>query len=263
MSKPASDTWSPSQRSAWWYQKFAATTCHLVAGTFGRVRTLNAPPPIADDKPLIIASNHPSWWDPMVGLVALLRYFPDRPAFVPIDPEGMNQHPIFPRVGFFPVAPNTARGARSLLRHGRAALETPGGLIWITPEGRFVDPGQRPLHLKPGTAALATRVPNATLLPATLDYRFGPNPRPDARILFGQPIEANNREPADVHEQLADNLTASLDRLAATPDDDPAWTTIFAPPDSITRRYYRLIKAYLSDPRAYDLMHLNGDAAHD
>ena len=36
-------------------------------------------------KPLIVYSNHPSWWDPLVCLVAATTFFQDRRHYAPID----------------------------------------------------------------------------------------------------------------------------------------------------------------------------------
>lgn len=245
-----------ARRSDWWFNKFAATAVHLVARQFRRVCVLDHPPTINPDRPLIIASNHPSWWDPMVGLISLLRYFPDRHPYVPIDPVGMNQHPIMARVGFFPVEPDSPAGARSLLRHGQTILARPRTLLWITPEGSFTNPLHRPLLLKPGIARLAAAVPDAQLLPVAIHHRFADHPRPDALLHFGSVIDTL-RDTRSTHEYLTNRLTHTLDQLLHARDDDPRWHTILDVPDATLDRYTRLLRAYLTTPRAYDPVHLS------
>ncbi len=40
-----------------------------------------------EGRPLVIYSNHASWWDPLVGLVLLREYFAQRTIYAPIDAE--------------------------------------------------------------------------------------------------------------------------------------------------------------------------------
>src|SRR5215212_4919493 len=42
------------------------------------------------DEPLLVVLNHPSWWDPMIGIV-LSRAFPDADQFAAIDAEAGRQ----------------------------------------------------------------------------------------------------------------------------------------------------------------------------
>ncbi|WP_428389009.1 lysophospholipid acyltransferase family protein [Mucisphaera sp.] len=255
--------WSVEQRSAWMVGKFAATSVHLVARTFRCVSVLDRPTDVDADRPLIIASNHPSWWDPMVGLVSLQRYMPDRPAFVPIDPVGYEAHGVFAKVGFFPVEPNTRRGGVALLNYGQQALGVPGGLVWITPEGRFVDPRVRPVVLKPGASLLASRVAGCQVLPAAIEYRFGGEPKPEAILSFGEVIETDGLSAGAIGEALTAGLTATMDRLAEVVQtgqvdeggDGP--TKILEGSPKLVSSLMKLMRAYRSGPRAYDPRHLD------
>ncbi|MEQ9460261.1 MAG: lysophospholipid acyltransferase family protein [Phycisphaeraceae bacterium] len=252
--------WTPDHRSAWMFDKFAATSVHLVAGTFGEVRVLRPPAAGLADRPLILASNHPSWWDPMVGLVTLLRYLPERVPFVPIDPKGYREHPVFARVGFFPLEPASSRGAVSLLRDGRKALGFPGGLVWITPEGRFTDPRVRPLQLRPGAAALALRTPGAVLVPVAIEYRFGAEPKPEAYLSYGEPIETCGASVDHVVDHLSDALAGTMDELAhvVQEGDVERCELILRGNSGSAAGLWNLLRAYTRGPTAYDPAHLQG-----
>ena len=121
--------------------------------------------------PLIVYANHSSWWDPMVSILLAQTLLPGRRHYAPMDAEALARYPILRKLGIFPVEMTTARGAAQFLRTGQAILRD-GGVLWVTPQGRFADPRAWPLAFKPGLAALALRVPEVTLLPLAIEYTF-------------------------------------------------------------------------------------------
>ena len=80
-------------------------------------------------------------------------------------------------------------------------------MLWVTAQGRFSDPRERPLALRPGVARLMARVPGTVALPLAIDYPFWTEKRPEALARFGAPM----RDP----ERLEEALTEAMDRLAA------------------------------------------------
>ena len=63
-----------------------------------------------------MVSNHPSWWDPLVGL-ALTEFMHERRIhYCPIDVNGLTQYPFLERLGFFGVEVGTTRGSLAFLR---------------------------------------------------------------------------------------------------------------------------------------------------
>ena len=81
-----------------------------------RLSRTGRPAPVPD-VPLIVVLNHPSWWDPLVGLV-LTELFPDRAHYAPMDAHALLRYRIFERLGVFGIEPATSRGAREFLRTG-------------------------------------------------------------------------------------------------------------------------------------------------
>ena len=76
-----------------------------------RLSRSGRPAPVPDG-PLIVVLNHPSWWDPLVGLV-LTELFPDRAHFAPMDADALRRYRIFERLGdVWHRAGNKARGSR-------------------------------------------------------------------------------------------------------------------------------------------------------
>jgi 1-acyl-sn-glycerol-3-phosphate acyltransferase len=138
--------------------------------------------------PLIIYANHSSWWDPMVAVLLAQRLLPERKHYAPMDAEPLKRYPILRKIGIFPVELGTPRGATWFLRHSEAILKS-GGVLWITPQGRFADSRERPIIFKAGLAALVKRVPEATLLPLAVEYTFWNERLPETLLRFGPSIQ--------------------------------------------------------------------------
>jgi 1-acyl-sn-glycerol-3-phosphate acyltransferase len=183
--------------------------------------------------PLIIYANHSSWWDPMVAIFLAETWMPGRRHFAPMDAEALDRYAILKHVGIFPVQMNTPRGAVQFLQTGETILAQ-GGVLWVTPQGRFVDPRVRPLQFKPGLAALAARVAKSsgacTLLPLAIEYPFFDERLPECLLHFG---EAQHIAPGDAADEIDGCLTSALEATMDTLQQmalrrDPALFTTMA-----------------------------------
>ena len=172
-------------------------------------------PPAVGDEPTIVYMNHPSWWDPLVGLLLARRLFPEHRHFAPIDATALRRYRFFERLGFFGVEQGSARGARRFLSVARARLDESGTMLWLTPEGRFSDPRARPLELASGLAHLVRRLESGRVVPLALEYPFWEERTPEALARFGEPrdiaqIRGSNET---VGRALSDDLARCLDHL--------------------------------------------------
>lgn len=175
-------------------------------------------PGMAAGRPLVIYTNHPSWWDPALLLLALPKLFPGRRGFGPMDAGQLERYALFRRMGVFGLEASGAGGAARFLRTARYGLAQPGTCLCITAEGDFVDPRLRPVRLRPGLAHLARLVPDAVFLPLALEYSFWNESRPEALMRFGLPLEASGSTGRGIGEwnaMLEDGLVAAMDGLAA------------------------------------------------
>jgi 1-acyl-sn-glycerol-3-phosphate acyltransferase len=109
--------------------------------------------------------------------------------YCPVDVTGLAQYPFLERLGFFGVEVGTTRGSLAFLRRSIAILSRPESVLWITPQGEFVDPRQRPLGLKQGIGHLAYRLRVATIVPLAFEYPFWNDRCPEALARFGEPIK--------------------------------------------------------------------------
>jgi 1-acyl-sn-glycerol-3-phosphate acyltransferase len=160
----------------------------------------------AMEGPLIVYANHSSWWDPMVSILLAEMLLPGRKHYAPMDASALKKYPILRKLGIFPVEMSSARGAAQFLRTSKAILES-GGVVWITPQGRFADPRESPLAFKPGLGALAARTPGAMLIPLAIEYTFWDERLPEALLGFGAPMRM---EPGCSTEAATQQLEAAL-----------------------------------------------------
>lgn len=167
-------------------------------------------------RPLIVYLNHPSWWDPLVCLLLARRIFPGLRHFGPMDAAGLEKYRFFGKLGFFGIEPGTARGARRFLEVSQALLAQPGTALWITAGGRFADPRERPVRLRPGLGSLLRRLDEATVLPLALEYPFWEERSPEALARFGAAlhIRKGDQNGGDWTPVLESRLAAAQDVLA-------------------------------------------------
>lgn len=172
-------------------------------------------PDIDPARPLIIYTNHPSWWDPALFILLSCTILRGRRGFGPMDEAALGKYGLFRRFGIFGIDLSSQRGAARFLDVSLHVLAAPGRALWITSEGAFTDARQRPVRLRPGLAHLARRIPNAVLLPMAMEYSFWNERQPEALVRFGTPIDAGRAHSvAEWTTLLEDNLTRTMDALA-------------------------------------------------
>jgi 1-acyl-sn-glycerol-3-phosphate acyltransferase len=187
-------------------------------------------PAIPPDRPLLVFTNHPSWWDPAIFLYVSRRLFPHHDGYGPMEAEALGRYRVLRRMGIFPLHPGPA-GAATFLRAARRILGQPGGALWVTAEGAFTDARSRPVRLRPGIAHLARSAEGAILLPLALEYPFWNESRPEALLHLGAPIEAGAAHDTRTWTAMLEAaLTRSMDDLAAAAitRDPQRFTTLLA-----------------------------------
>jgi 1-acyl-sn-glycerol-3-phosphate acyltransferase len=185
--------------------------------SFHAVRVSKAgKPPVTGGRPLLVVLNHPSWWDPLMGMV-LADLFPGYRHYVPMDAAALRQYRIFEPLGFFGVEA-TREGAMAFLRTAGAILSRPSHGLWVTAQGELTDPRRRPVRLRPGVGHLLRRLNGALVVPLAIEYPFWQERYPEALAHFGAPIVIDQGRSQSAEAWLArveDGLTAAMDALAA------------------------------------------------
>lgn len=178
----------------WYVRRYLRKSFHVVG--------VGGPPPVVPaDAPLVVYVNHASWWDPLVAMLLCERLTPGRTLYAPFDAKALAQYPIFERLGFFGVDQASRRGAAQFLKAARGVLADPACSLWMTPEGRFVDPRDRTAAFRPGLAHLAEDLagsaPEARFLPIALEYVFWEERLPEALVWCGEPVRVGDHPALD------------------------------------------------------------------
>jgi 1-acyl-sn-glycerol-3-phosphate acyltransferase len=201
----------------------------------------------------VVFFNHPSWWDPLVAIFLAQSLMPEHRHYGPMDAEALGRYRLFQRLGCFGVTSGTRRGALTFLRVSQAILQQPRSVLWLTPEGRFSDPRQRPVQLQPGLGALARRIDTAILIPLAIEYVFWEERFPEILLRFGHAIQvssAGQRQSNTYSEHFAQALEATQDALAreACQRDPAAFDTLLRGRVGIGGVYdaWRALRAYWS-----------------
>lgn len=185
----------------------------LLAGADGRPGW-----PDVGDEPLLVYTNHPGWWDPLVFLFLGARGFSGRMSYGPIDAKALGKYKFLERIGFIPIEPGTWKGSARFLRSAKAALARSDVIFWITAQGEFADPRERPVQIRPGVGHAVASAERGIVLPLAVEYPFWTERLPEAVAAFGTPIRLADHvgRSADAWtECLAAELVTTQDRLAA------------------------------------------------
>jgi len=166
----------------WYSRRYLCRHFHSL-----RVSRAGHPPP-ADGRPLVVYSNHASWWDALVCLVLKDAFYPEYSAFTPMDAAMLERYRFFRRLGFFGVEPRSRRGAAQFLGISEAVLRSRRQLVALTPQAGFVDVRQRPIRFAGGIGHLAVRVPGAYYVPVAMEYVFWEERLPEILVRFGEPV---------------------------------------------------------------------------
>jgi 1-acyl-sn-glycerol-3-phosphate acyltransferase len=191
---------------------------------FHAVRVAKAGPPrLPQGRAAIVYSNHPSWWDPAFFIVLTTTLLRGRKGYGPMEAAQVERYRFMRRIGVFGIEPGT-RGAAAFLRTSAAILADPDAVLWVTAEGAFADPRQRPVRLRPGTAHLLARREGVAAVPLALEYPFWTERLPEALCRFGEPLQGGDGgSVASWQARLEEGLTLTMDALAAdTTRRDPA-----------------------------------------
>ena len=209
---------------------------------------------LAADRPIVVYSNHPAWWDPALFIVLAQRLFAARESYGPMDAAALSQYRILERAGIFGIETESYRGAARFMRVATGLLDAPQRMLWITAQGEFADPRDRPVALRPGLARLLARVPEAVALPLAVEYPFWSEKKPEALCRFGAPrlgAEATDKT-------LTTDLATCMNALAedAIAREPARFDTLIAGGAGVGGIYDlgRRIKAALAG-RAFDARH--------
>lgn len=169
-------------------------------------------------EPVLIYTNHPGWWDPLIFLFVGEVLYPGRMSYGPIDARALGKYRFLERIGFIGIEPGTWRGSARFLRMARAAARRSDVIFWTTAQGEFADPRERPVEIRPGVGHAVAAAPGGVVVPMAVEYPFWNERHPEALVAFGpvlRPADAPGCSADEWTAILARELEATQDRLAA------------------------------------------------
>ena len=187
----------------------------------GSMRALRVPhwglPDYPRGRPLVVLANHPSWWDAVMFMLLLRRFFLDRPGFMPMDAAALKKYAFMKRLGVFGIEQESARGAVRFLQTAKHVLAAPERMLWMNAPGRFADVRERPVPIAAGVVRLPEMAPHALFIPLAFEYPFWTEKQGEALAAFGPAIPGEELAALarDARaEAIRAALTANMDRLA-------------------------------------------------
>ena len=164
------------------------------------------------ESPVIVYSNHSSWWDAFVDHM-IERVF-QLNHFSLVDDRTLETQGWLKKIGALPIDLTGARGAVAGLRAARDFLEERPSekgypALLIFPQGRIAPVWKRPFGFQGGLMWLKKNVPQARLIPLARRFEFLKEDRPQIFLQFGRVLPD---VPADLAE---DALTAWLEEQLA------------------------------------------------
>ena len=174
----------------WWFARDASAR---LRGKFGamRVRGLARIEAALERGPVLVVSNHTSWWDALVVLDVGVRALGAR-TFAMMDASNLRRLPFFALVGAFSVDRASPRDGARAVRYAAKLLEQPRTLVWIFAQGREAPVTARPLGFHGGSAAIARIAERATVFPIGLRYEHGEDPDATIWISIGEPTRGDH-----------------------------------------------------------------------
>lgn len=200
-----------------WIERMFRRSWHAVrcaAGTQSTFAALDS-----SGRPAIVLMNHPSWWDPLIGMWLTRRLAPSRRVLGPMELAEFRKLGFFRWLGVFGLDPARPEALDAMTEYVIAQFRsTPQTVFWITPQGGFADV-RAPVRLRPGAAALAARLAASDLGPpdvvaCAVEPSFWVDSRPELCVRF-QAVASGRPSTAGWHRVMTEAMQANADALAS------------------------------------------------
>lgn len=115
---------------------------------------INGFPSIRDDKSLIVAPNHFSWWDGFFVYYSL-RKLSKKKTYIMMLEEQLKRFWFFQKIGCFSVNPNNMQSGIVTMKYTLELLNNPDNCVVIFPQGEIESFDKNPLGYNKGIEFLA------------------------------------------------------------------------------------------------------------
>jgi 1-acyl-sn-glycerol-3-phosphate acyltransferase len=184
------------------------------------VRVAGLPTGVAPTRPLVLASNHVSWWDAFVLREVQRALRPGAPMYTLMSEAELARVPFFRWMGVVGIESGSPGSvARALRFLGSRLRERPDSVILLFPQGRIWPSHRRPLGFQRGVELFARRL-SAVALPVALHAEPLNNAAPSFFVAAGVPLDGAPRA-IEVERHVEAQLDAIHELLAMHGEDAP------------------------------------------
>ena len=173
----------------------------------------SAPAPLGSG-PVILVSNHVSWWDGFLLHEIQKRIRPHSPLYTIALERELSAHPVLRLIGGVGMTPSSPSSILRAMRGLQERIaEDPDSMIGFFPQGCIAPSFRRPLGFTRGIELFARKIGNLTIIPVALHIEPLTGMAPTAFVHIGEPRLAPNGE-VDA-ESLQSDVTGLLDATLA------------------------------------------------
>ena len=168
---------------------FKTYLMRLFRKNFTSMHILGSIPDLPADQPLIILPNHSSWWDGFFVYHLNSVYF-ERPLYLMMLQEQLNNYPFFRRIGAYGINPENPDAVRKSISYTTRVINQPAircAAVCIFPQGELISWYQQPLIFKKGIDVIIRRIQKPTaVLQLIIRIEFLEEQFPQVFFQFGK-----------------------------------------------------------------------------
>lgn len=188
----------------------------------GRVLLTGLPRQLPIDRPLLLISNHSSWWDPFLLREVQRALRPGAPVHSVMLARELERRPLLRGLGAIGIDPSAAPSfARAVRELEARAAERPDSVILFFPQGRIRPSFVRPLGFRRGVELLGRRL-GAVALPVGVHLEPLTSPNPSCFVSAGSPVHGEDATASMLQDAVEGELDAIQGLLATQGENAPA-----------------------------------------
>lgn len=195
-----------------------------------------------DNLPILLCTNHSSWWDVMLGFHLSTQAF-TRPQYGMMDARQLMRYRLFTRLGMIGVDRESLSGIKESLQYVTQTVGNQRGALWLTPQGEMVSNAIRPVRFQPGLSHLVASLSPVYLATITLHYEFWDEPLPEAFVSFSALLRVDAGLPGFHKKSFLRHQEQCMERqldallAAARMRDRSQFTTLLAGKTGVSATY--------------------------